>query len=104
MIWQQVAAIPRGKVATYGQIARLCGYPGHARYVGSTLRQLPDGTLLPWHRVINASGGIAFPAGSEAYQIQRSRLEQEGIEFAGDKISLRYYLWDGFADDINAES
>ena len=99
MIWQQVAAIPRGKVATYGQIARLCGYPGYARYVGSVLKQLPPGTLLPWQRVINAKGQIAFPPGSEAYQIQRGRLQQEGITFQGDKISLRIYQWDGIVSD-----
>jgi methylated-DNA-protein-cysteine methyltransferase-like protein len=99
MIRQQIAAIPRGKVATYGQIARLCGYPGYARYVGSILKQLPQSTLLPWQRVINAKGQIAFPPGSEACQIQRDRLQQEGIAFEGDTVSLRRYQWDGISND-----
>ncbi len=99
IVWQVIAAIPQGKVATYGQIAKLCGYPGHARYVGHTLKKLPHGTFLPWHRVINARGEIAFPPESEGYQIQRSRLEQEGVRFNGEKINLKRYQWDGIAGD-----
>jgi methylated-DNA-protein-cysteine methyltransferase-like protein len=94
MIWQVVAAIPYGKVATYGQIAKICGFPGHARYVGTTLKRLPEDTLLPWYRVINAKGEISFPVGSEAYNRQKSRLEQEGIKFKGTKIDLSVYGWD----------
>ena len=52
IIWQVVASIPYGTVATYGQVAQLAGLPGYARYVGATLKQLPKDTLLPWHRVI----------------------------------------------------
>jgi len=93
MIWQVVAAIPVGKVATYGQIAKLCGYPGYARYVGYTLKQLPQGTTLPWHRVINAQGQISFPPDSAACRLQRSRLEQEGVVFVSGKIRLKRYQW-----------
>lgn len=103
MIWQVLAAIPKGKVATYGQIAKLCGYPGYARYVGHTLKQLPQGTALPWHRVINAQGLISFPVGSDAYQIQRGRLEQEGVVFEGEKIRLKRYQWDGISGDSESE-
>lgn len=98
IIWQLVAAIPAGKVATYGQIATLCGYPGHARYVGHTLKQLPAETALPWHRVINARGQIAFATDSPTYQRQRMRLEQEGVHFSGETISLSVYRWDGIAE------
>lgn len=104
MIWQILALIPKGKVATYGQIAKLCGYPGYARYVGHTLKQLPQGTGLPWHRVINAKGQISFPKESDAYRIQRTRLEQEGIAFDGEKISLKRYQWDGSPSDSGSES
>lgn len=104
MIWQVVAAIPPGKVATYGQIAKLCGYPDHARYVGQTLKQLPKGTLLPWHRVINAKGQISFPMASEGYLVQRRRLEQEGVVFKGERVSLRHYRWDGCAMPLNKRS
>lgn len=104
MIWQVLASIPKGKLATYGQIAKLCGYPGYARYVGHTLKQLPQGTGLPWHRVINAKGQISFPKESDAYRIQRTRLEQEGIAFDGEKISLKRYQWDGSPSDSDSES
>lgn len=91
IIWQIVAAIPKGKVSTYGQIAKSAGYPTHARYVGSTLRNLPNNSKLPWHRVVNAQGKISFPTGSEAYNRQKSLLESEGIVFIDRKLSLEKY-------------
>ena len=84
LIWQVVAMIPSGQVATYGQIAALIGLPSHARFVGTTLRQLPKNTKLPWHRVVNAGLRISQRGGGEA--IQRKRLEAEGVEFVGGKI------------------
>src|SRR5690606_10628515 len=54
-IWQWVAAVPPGKVASYGQIAALAGHPRHSRYVGKVLRELPPGSTLPWHRILRAS-------------------------------------------------
>ncbi len=104
MVWHLVAMIPHGKVATYGQIARLCGYPSHARYVGQILKKLPEDSCLPWHRVVNARGEIALMPGSEAYSRQRRRLEQEGIRFANGKITLRLYLWDGISRDAELEN
>lgn len=93
-IWQAVAYIPKGRVATYGQIARLVGYPNHARYVGTTLKKLPADTALPWYRVINAQGKLSFPEGSQAYTRQKSLLEKEGIIFLGTRIALNRYGWD----------
>lgn len=93
IIWQIVASIPKGKVVTYSQIAKLAGFPSHARYVGTTLRNLPTGSKLPWYRVINAKGEISFPLNGDAYQRQRLLLESEGIIFNGTKISLTRYLW-----------
>ena len=93
IIWQVVAAIPYGKVATYGQVAKLCGFPRHARYVGMTLRDLPNGSTLPWHRVINAKGEIAFPRGSDAYTRQQTRLRAEGVVFKHDRLPLGVYRW-----------
>jgi methylated-DNA-protein-cysteine methyltransferase-like protein len=90
-IWQTVYGIPTGKVATYGQVARLAGLPGYARYVGSVLKKLPENSRLPWHRVINAGGRISFPAGSEQYCRQRSLLEAEGIVFINDRLSLQQF-------------
>ena len=60
-VWQIVHDIPSGHVATYGQIAILAGLPGHARYVGTVLKNLPSQSRLPWHRVVNAKGCISFP-------------------------------------------
>jgi len=88
-----VASIPQGKVASYGQVARLCGYSGYARYVGMVLKQLPSGTTLPWHRVINSRGEIVFPIGSEAHSKPHSLLVKEGVNSENGRISMRIYGW-----------
>lgn len=93
LIWQVVAAIPQGNVLAYGQVAKLAGYPNHARYVGSTLKKLPVNSKLPWHRVVNAKGELSFPFGSQAYETQRQRLIKEGVLFKSNKISLPLYGW-----------
>ena len=92
-LWQLVAAIPPGQVATYGQLARLAGYPGHARYVGTTLKHLPKGTTLPWFRVLRSSGELAFPTGSAAWKNQKVLLQAEGVSFMSGKVSLKLYQW-----------
>lgn len=89
-IWQVVALIPRGRVATYGQIAALAGMPRHARLVGRTLSNLPDGTRLPWHRVVNASLKISIRPGSGGHLRQRKRLEAEGVTFVGERIPKQF--------------
>ena len=89
-----MAAIPRGKVATYGQIARLAGYPSHARYVGTTLKNLPKGTRLPWFRVVNGKGQLSFPMNSASWHRQKNKLEAEGVVFIGEKFSLKTFQWD----------
>ena len=76
-----IRRIPYGKVATYGQIAELAGLPGHARQVGYALHALPYSTAVPWHRVINAAGGISRRAVPGAELTQRQLLEEEGVEF-----------------------
>ena len=93
-IWQIVNQIPVGHVASYGQVAKLAGLPGYARYVGYTMKNLPSGTKLPWYRVINSKGTISFKKGSRQYQLQKSLLEQEGVAFINGKLSLKTYLWD----------
>ena len=91
-IWQVVALIPAGKVATYGDVARLAGLPGAARRVGAALRALPPDTRIPWHRVINAQGRISLPEGSRAQYTQRERLEAEGVVFSrGKQINLNRF-------------
>jgi len=93
LIWQVIQAIPNGKVCTYGEVARLAGLPGLARFVGATLKQLPPDSKLPWHRVVNAQGRISFPVKSEQYKTQFELLVSEGIVFKNSKISLKQNLW-----------
>ncbi|MFE8073247.1 MGMT family protein [Marinobacteraceae bacterium S3BR75-40.1] len=93
-IWQVVHSIPPGRVATYGQIARLAALPGLARFVGRTLSRLPEGNSLPWHRVINAQGKISFPPHSTGAQEQTERLRAEGVEVRNGRISLARYGWE----------
>ena len=88
-IWQVTAAIPRGSVATYGQIAALAGIPGGARQVGRTLSQLPAGTTLPWHRVINAAGRLSIADSA----LQQALLEAEGVVFEDGRVNFKRFRW-----------
>jgi len=91
-IHKVVSRIPRGRVATYGQIARIAGIPRQARLVGYALHALPAGTRVPWQRVVNAQGGISTPGGHDS--VQRKLLEREGIRFdARGRIDLDSFLW-----------
>ena len=93
-IYAVVKQIPKGKVATYGQVARLAGLAGHARQVGYALSATPEGEDLPWHRVINAKGEISKRANPVYEQIQREMLEDEGLVFGPDaRLSLSLYQW-----------
>ncbi|WP_298977429.1 MGMT family protein [uncultured Thermosynechococcus sp.] len=94
-IYWLVKQIPVGRVATYGQIAALCGWPRHARYVGYALYQVAPNSDIPWHRVVNAQGKISYaPQRHGTDELQRWRLEAEGIIFeGGDRINLRRYRW-----------
>jgi methylated-DNA-protein-cysteine methyltransferase-like protein len=90
-----VGRIPRGRVATYGQVARLAGLPGHARLVGYALAALPEGSPLPWHRVVNAKGQISpRSTGSGMDVLQRLRLKRERVSFdRKGVISLARFRW-----------
>jgi methylated-DNA-protein-cysteine methyltransferase related protein len=92
-IWQVVHQIPKGRVTSYGQIAKMAGLPGYARYVGHVLKTLPPGTKLPWFRVVNSKGSISFKNGTTQYLLQKSLLEKEGIVFIKGRFSLRKYGW-----------
>ena len=95
-IWQVVAMIPEGRVASYGQVAALAGMPRHARLVGRTLRELPKASKLPWHRVVNASLKISQRPGSGGHREQKKRLLREGVEFVGERIP-KAYRWEASA-------
>ncbi|SEA31147.1 O(6)-alkylguanine repair protein YbaZ [Microbulbifer marinus] len=86
-----LAAVPRGRVITYGDLAEMAGYPRAARLAGQTLRKLPRDTKLPWHRVINAQGRISLP--EPGAQRQREKLEKEGVAFLRGRVDMRKYRW-----------
>lgn len=89
-----VDRIPRGRVATYGQVATLAGLPGHARQVGYALAALPDGATTPWQRVINAKGEVSERASFDGAPRQRLLLLDEGVVFGLDgRIDLARFGW-----------
>jgi methylated-DNA-protein-cysteine methyltransferase-like protein len=91
-IYDVVAQIPEGRVATYGQVARIAGIPRHARLVGYALHALPRGTLVPWQRVVNTKGEISARGGNEI--VQRILLEREGVRFGPrGRIALAKFQW-----------
>jgi methylated-DNA-protein-cysteine methyltransferase-like protein len=91
MIWGVVKKIPRGKVATYGEIARLSGLLGQARQVGYALHALPPGSNVPWYRVINSQGKISLPRSNGQYTKQKRLLEKEGVVFRKAGVNLNEF-------------
>lgn len=91
-IYEVVKSIPKGKVATYGQIARLAGNPHWARVVGYALHSNPDPDTIPCHRVVNREGRVAAAFVFGGVCVQRSLLESEGVVFEPDgRIDLKKY-------------
>ena len=85
-IWHVIAAIPRGQVATYGNVARAAGLPGRARMTAYALRMAPEDLALPWYRVLGAGGKIVFPPNSKHFREQARRLRAEGVEVTQGKV------------------
>src|SRR5690554_8043666 len=92
-IWQVVAAIPQGKVASYGQVAAMAGLVRQARFVVRALGKLPAGHSIPWHRVIRSNGQIAFPEGTETCQLQTGKLRLEGVDAYRGRLKTIDFLW-----------
>jgi methylated-DNA-protein-cysteine methyltransferase-like protein len=95
MFRKAIRSIPKGKVATYGQVAAAAGYPLYHRHVAQLLRRTHAG--LPWQRVVGAGGEIKLKF--EAGQEQRMRLEMEGVKFHGKRIDMathqhRFKTWE----------
>jgi methylated-DNA-protein-cysteine methyltransferase-like protein len=92
-----VRRIPRGRVATYGQVAALAGFPRQPRLAGYALHALPEGTPLPWHRVLGAGGRLTIARLDPGAAItQRLRLEREGVRFdARGRADLDRHAWRG---------
>jgi len=95
-IYRIVRRIPRGRVATYGQIATLAGIDGQARQVGYALHNLPTGADVPWHRVVNARGEVSLRTTSDSHQLQRMLLEAEGVIFdTRGRVDMERFRWEG---------
>ena len=99
-ICRVIQSIPRGRVASYGEIAARAGLPRRARLVGRVLRESDASLALPWHRVVRADGCLAFAPGSAAFTEQRRRLSREGVEMTGRRVDLRRFGWQR---DLDAE-
>lgn len=99
-IWATVSDIPKGSVASYGQVAEIAGIPRGARQVGYALRLLPPESGVPWHRVITTSGRIAFDKGSRAYKRQSRRLMMEGVVLLNGRIDMQKYRWQPDLDEL----
>lgn len=92
-VYAVVRRVPAGRVATYGQVARVAGLGDHARMVGYALAALPNGTAVPWHRIINAQGTVSRRRSGDTLS-QRMRLEREGVAFdARGRTSLAKFGW-----------
>lgn len=97
-IYRVTQRIPRGKVATYGQIARLLGQPRAARTVGWALHSLPEEKNVPWQRVINSRGMVSLGAERHGAPLQRALLETEGVVFDElGRVDLDVYGWSGLS-------
>ena len=94
-IYAVVRRIPKGRVTTYGNVARIAGLAGHARQVGYALAALPAATSVPWHRVINAQGKLSLERDRRSSgTTQRIRLVREGVAVdAGGRVSLARFGW-----------
>ena len=94
LIYATVRQIPKGRVATYGQIAELAGLPRQARLVGYAMHALPERTTVPWHRVVNAQGKISLRSESGGDTTQKLRLQREGVRFSDrGVIEMSRYRW-----------
>lgn len=97
-VYAAIAAIPPGRVASYGAIAARAGLPGRARLVGRLLGEVPDGMELPWFRVLRSSGEIALPRGSRGFREQVRRLRAEGVEVKSGRVALSAFGLDADLD------
>ncbi len=95
-VYAVVRRIPAGRITSYGHVAALCGKPRAARTVGWALHGLPDGSDVPWHRVVNARGGISIAKVGLPPEFQRALLESEGVRFrVNGTVDLDRYSWAG---------
>lgn len=99
-ILRVIRSIPRGCVASYGEIAERAGLPRRARLVGHVLRESPSQPDLPWYRVLRSDGRIAFPPGSRGFREQVRRLAAEGVLVVGGRVDIDLHGWDRNLDAV----
>ncbi|WP_137887822.1 MGMT family protein [Pseudomonas sp. 2FE] len=92
-LYLTLAQVPAGKVVSYGQLAELAGLGRAARWVGRSLSQLPQGSTLPWHRVVAAGGRLSLMSGSPAGDEQRARLRAEGVRIHNERVDMQRHGW-----------
>ncbi len=92
-VYEEAKKIPKGKVATYGQIARLAGNPKAARAVGGFMRSNPFAPIVPCHRVVAADGSLNGFFGLKKLPQKKQMLIEEGVSFIGEKVDLKKSLW-----------
>jgi methylated-DNA-protein-cysteine methyltransferase-like protein len=92
-LYLTLAQVPEGRVVSYGQLAELAGLGRAARWVGRALSQLPEGSSLPWHRVLGADGRLSLPVGSASGDEQRARLRAEGLTITNNRVDIRRHGW-----------
>lgn len=99
-IRETIRDVPKGSVASYGQIADIAGIARGARQVAYTLRSLPKGHELPWHRIVQVSGRIAFDKNSPQFEEQRDRLMMEGVIVSSGRIDMGKFRWQPDLDEL----
>lgn len=99
-ILDTIRDIPEGSVASYGQIAEIAGIPRGARQVAYALRSLPRDHDVPWHRVVRASGKIAFGQGSAQFKEQKKRLMMEHVVVIAGRMDMQKYRWQPDVDEL----
>src|SRR6185369_5113929 len=93
-IYTLLRKVPKGKVATYGQLAELAGSPGAARAVGMCMKINPDAPRTPCHRVVAADGSLTGYSGGNGITTKKEMLIKEGVKFKGEKVDLSQSLWE----------
>jgi len=99
-IWDTICDVPKGSVASYGQIAEVAGIARGARQVGYALGHLPDKHNVPWHRIIRVSGRIAFDKDTPQYEEQKKRLMMDNVAVIAGRIDMQKYRWQPDLDEL----
>jgi O-6-methylguanine DNA methyltransferase len=92
-VYQLTRSIPKGKVVTYGQLAKMAGSPRAARAIGMCMRNNPDAPNTPCHRVVASDGSLTGYSAGNGVSTKKEMLLKEGVKFRGDKVDLRQSQW-----------